>query len=266
MAIQVELEYRDYLEKAMKNKAKARIDWNNEHHKTLYRIRLVENFRNIDITGLTNVGYKASRAKSIISKSINEMHHTIRKSVNETSECLTKSSKLSRHVKKRAWWDPELEHAKGQVNIIYAAYKTTSYNDARLRSDLREAKQMFRKLLRSKKRRNQNSITLKLENLFKKKRTEFWRQMKSATRKGSNITIPVDQIQEEYIRLFNDKIMQNNDNQDDTIENKLKEYIETIANENRKIKIDQNELNDFINSLGNGKATGFAEVSNEMWK
>jgi hypothetical protein len=32
------------------------------------------------------------------------------------------------------------------------------------------------------------------------------------------------------------------------------------------MQIDQNELNDIINSLGNGKAIGFAEVSNEMWK
>ena len=78
----------------------------------------------------------------------------------------------------------------------------------------------------------------------------------------------MNELAESFKKLFNEKHMQTDPEFSAKMKNKIDDYekeITTLLN-NNNIVIDNEEIRKIIKSLPNGKALGFAEVTNEMIK
>ena len=148
--------------------------------------------------------------------------------------------------------------------------KLDDVNDQRKHAQLvaiwKENKKAFRirKRFNRKARREQN---LKhVDELFKKNKNEFWKEVKKIERKNTtSVNIPVDQVKNAYEKVFTEKNTQWDDS-DKLAEEKIKRLSQKLENESQPFIIDENELFNMIHHLSNGRSTGLRGVTQEMLK
>jgi hypothetical protein len=131
------------------------IAWDKIEVQFEYQYKLDQKLKNINITELKNCN--KSKAKIIISKFINEFNSVILSTVKEMVE---EKKSINRHVKRKSWWDDEMQELKNRLYELYAIYNQTK--DEYIKQVLiKEARKKFRQKQKDKIRND-------IENTAKK--------------------------------------------------------------------------------------------------
>ncbi|RNA04599.1 hypothetical protein BpHYR1_030334, partial [Brachionus plicatilis] len=207
--------------------------------------------------------------KSVIDEIINSLHSSMiscSKKVN--------NNKILRKIKRKSkdWWDEKLEKLHTEMKQQLWIYKQSSYTDSQSKIKYKRLKQDFR----NTQRKNLNDVNkkfTKLLNSYKTLNLKAWRLSKRKRRVATECQLNVENLLEVFKEMFNKKIVTRNeenerDNEALRIEN---DKFEGEVNNNdktnfNKININIEFVHKVIKNLPNGKARGFNDVSNELYK
>lgn len=150
-----------------------------------------------------------------------------------------------------------------EVTKAYVAYRESSF-DILLKCRYQETKKKFRNQKRFNIKLKKDKQLQRLNDLLRLNKNSFWNKLKNMKKCVQNIDVSIEQLKHEYEVLFNEKNIINTSSGDEI-------ELENLLNEHRKnkkcdYKVDEHKLAETIKSLPNGKAIGFAELSNEMLK
>jgi hypothetical protein len=174
-----------------------------------------------------------------------------------------------RRRKTNRWWNDELRDIYEKKKSAYQEYKNSGY-DEKQKERFLEYKKLFKlqKRYNIDLKRNQNLQLI--NNMFKMNKTNFWRQVKKLNKNNTQIDAKIEDINNDYNKLFNIK----NDSAK-SMANECKEKIESIikdfsSNESNECPINDIEMKMIIKNkikcLSNNKSIGISGLSNEMIK
>ena len=121
----------------------------------------------------------------------------------------------------------------------------------------------YKKLIKNKRRKYEENMTEKLENLFSEDRNEFWKYLKSMTNKKQNEeNLPkIDRLVKHFKTLYFDEHIENDMNNGREINDELQNKYEDLNTE-----FTENEVSKCLNNLKSKKAPGDDLITNEMIK
>jgi len=186
-------------------------------------------------------------------KAHNELNLTIR------------SQKNSNRNKKNFWWSVEIKEIYANMKYHYVIYRDSGFKEE-LKSQYTEQKKLFRtqKRFNIQLRRDKNLRII--NDLFNTDKTKFWRKVKKLNKNNNQIDAKLDDIKNQYEKIFNDK-NQTDKSKNDEAKDKFNEILETFRNTGSDpVKLDKHLIRDKIKDLSNRKAIGLTGVSNEMLK
>jgi hypothetical protein len=254
-------------------KRKLKPDWDNNQFRVQYESNLNELLANVNTKSL--ICATKQNVVMMLDEFTNNMNSSIRQAVERTQVDFSHPKRnTTRHCKRKKWWDEEMEYIKQQVNAAYLRYKFSNFDSTALLSDWKVLRKHFRYKQREKVKLNQKRMQKKLEMLFRLNKKEFWREIKNKNKKAEQVNIELNELKQSFSDLFNKKIVElrNEDEKKaheqfvNEIESAVVQNLSTIGEERLNYSINSAELNMILKSLGNNKAIGFAEVSNEMIK
>lgn len=126
------------------------------------------------------------------------------------------------------------------------------------------ARNEFRKRKRFNLKKKRDSQFKMLSNLFKLNKEDFWRKVKSLSKRSQTVNVEIDKIKTEYEKVFNSSNCSS-----EQIEAKLKEINEfkrIHSSRSFDFKIEECLISETIGDLKNGNATSIRNVTNEMLK
>ncbi len=183
----------------------------------------------------------------IITEIYGKLSHGISRAAEAAHNELEFTNRNPRRKRKlKSWWDKDLEECHQELCSAYRQKKDfeismelDDVNDQRKHSQLvaiwKENKKAFRirKRFNRKARREQN---LKhVDELFKKNKNEFWKEVKKIERKNTtSVNIPVDQVKDAYEKVFTEKNTQWDDS-DKLAEEKIKRLFQKLENESQSL-------------------------------
>lgn len=106
---------------------------------------------------------------------------------------------------------------------------------------------------------------IKLEDLFKKDKIQFWKEVKNVQNNKTVVNININELKNEFKKQFNEKLFVNKDTEKIANENYHK-FNEEFQNKIFDYKISLYKLDNILKELPNGKSRGFSEVQSEMFK
>ncbi|CAF1066926.1 unnamed protein product, partial [Brachionus calyciflorus] len=246
----------------------SKINWNDENTQETYAQKLRHKLLNKNIISKLNETNNEN-SKGNITEIINELGRTMRETIEEiTSFNYNSKSINNKHLKKNKWWDEEMKNQKQKVNNAYLKWKSTDFTSEELEKQLKIEKNKFRTKQREKVKLIEDINVKRIDTLFHVHRDKFWKEMKRIRKTDESINVPMDDLRNNFERLFNEKNNLKNENNLSTAQDEINEY-EKIINETldiSNIKVDQDTIKEIIKELPNGKSIGFADVSNEMVK
>ncbi|RNA38630.1 hypothetical protein BpHYR1_012075 [Brachionus plicatilis] len=112
-----------------------------------------------------------------------------------------KQKNLNKHIKKKKWWDDEMETLKKNVNKSYLNWKSTNYESL-----------------------VENSSLKRIDALFHANKDSFWKEMRRRKKQNGNINVSINELKENFEKLFNERNLEsrnNNINDSENIKEKL---------------------------------------------
>lgn len=254
---------------------KKRFDWTDVDFIGNYRERINKSLTDSKFTYLLNK-LKTSKSKKESKILIDDTHKEFQRIV---MDCATKaynelnltkrSSRSHRRRKTNFWWTDDLKNTYEQKKSAYREYKESGF-DEKYKTKFIECKKLFKmqKKYNIQLRRDKN---LQLINeMFKMNKTNFWRKVKKLSQTGTQIDAKIEDINEEYRKLFNNK------NESSTsISKECKDKIDKIINDynsddSNVLPVSNIEfkmiIRGKIKALNNNKAIGMSQISNETVK
>jgi hypothetical protein len=219
---------------------------------------------------------KMCKFKDKASKLIDELHKELQRLIiecaNNAHNELNLTIRSSRMHKRRLlnyWWNDELKEIYNKKKSAYLDYKNSNYAEE-FKTSYLEQKKLF-KLQKKFNIQLKRNKTLKLINdMFKTNKTTFWRKVKKLQHNSMQIDAKLEEINDEYKKLFNERNKSNHSK-----EKECKEKIESLLNEYKTNETNECPISDAkmkyiiknkIKALSNNKAIGITGLSNEMLK
>lgn len=173
----------------------------------------------------------------------------------------------SKHIKNKKWWDDDLSIMISNQKEAYKRYKASEFKCLIARKDLKH----YKNLIRKRKKENMSILrdreACKLSKLYRSNRNAFWKAIKNTQAQKITPTSSIEILREEYKKLFNEKIINSSNSENDQMESELNEYKKELSKINRfDYKLNPNDIETIIRELPTGKAKGFSDTSSEMFK
>ncbi|RNA44024.1 hypothetical protein BpHYR1_046227 [Brachionus plicatilis] len=158
---------------------------------------------------------------------INELGSAMRETIDELlSHGQKKQKNLNKHIKKKKWWDDEMEILKKNVN----------------KSD--------------KAKLVENSTLKRIDALFHANRDSFWKEMRRRKKQNGNINVSINELKENFEKLFNERNLEIR-----KYEREINESLKTDL-----IKVERQTIRRILEELPNCKSVGFGDLYNELFK
>ena len=176
-----------------------------------------------------------------------------------------KNKKQANLSNNKKWYDKECKTLKRQLNCINKSLQRDPKNHEK-RITFFKTQKSYKKLLRHKKRKNEEQLIEKLENLFSTNRNEFWNLLKTMKDKNTNEELPqINDLIDHFEKLYSKegKIYENDNDRIKNVNvstpNTQKEIFDKM-----NIPITLNEVEISIRNLKSKKSPGFDRITNEM--
>ena len=208
--------------------------------------------------------------KDIIQTTTN-IYTNVANKINLTTKPKFRHQEKSKQNKKRdkkgskPWYNNDCRILKRNLNYLNKAINrdpTNTYKRALYYKNLKR----YKKTLKLKRRRYEEQIMEKMENLYNENKNEFWKLLKSmrGQLKREDLT-QVDNFIEHFKTLFNNKEA-NSTPQEENINTKSNSSITNQHFESLNKTIDEKEVRFTISNLKHKKSPGYDRISNEMLK
>lgn len=261
IAIEIEFDSTHTHKKLSTNKRKAnKLDWNILEIRKAYETNLNKLLLTLNPSNL--ISSNESNVVASLDEFINEFNSKMRASAELTKQS---NQKKNKHIKRKKWWDSEMQYIHEQMRLAYIDYKSSNFSDEK-RKNYSLLRNHFRFKQREKIRKNKKNYQRKLEMLYRYNKSDFWKSLKKTKKRLPEVNIQTGQLKSSFSNLFNTKLVNDEQNINE-IENKsseIKQKLQTITNSD--FEINKTSLEIIIKGLKNNKSVGFSEVSNEMYK
>ena len=140
---------------AKKNK-KLRTDWTNLENRKIYENKLSELLVKLDLEKIMNAD------ENEIVESMDILINNVNSCMRVAEKSIVQISKPKKHIKKKSWWDEEMQYIKEQINLAYLNYKNSYFKSNELKLVLQTLKKHFRFKQREKVKFGQKSFHRKI--------------------------------------------------------------------------------------------------------
>ena len=121
----------------------------------------------------------------------------------------------------------------------------------------------YKRIIKYKRRKYEENMVEKLENLYSQDRNEFWKYLKSMKNTTKNEDLPqLENLIRHLRKLYFDEEIQNKENNDKGQVNDIQKQKFEILNKD----ITEDEVTKCIKNLKNRKSPGDDQITNEMIK
>ena len=246
--------------------------WHDPAFSNEYLARLTAKITSMDnLTRELHIEQDAGKLVLKLDEAINELHSMQRQAIEETADNMTKrqSTNISRHHKRKTWWNKEVERAYKMQLSYYKQWQQANFNDAEAHSNFTTWKRAFRRLRRASERSIELTNLKHIDYIFSRDKHAFWNALKKLTKKPTAIDINITELQKQIERMANEKLLTN-----DAKENEAKERVAQFiqahttkrSHQRSQLKIDWATVGNIIRKLPSGKAAGFAGIPPEAFK
>ena len=123
----------------------------------------------------------------------------------------------------------------------------------------------YKRIIKNKRKKFEESITDKLESLYSQNKNEFWKyltSMKGMTKNEEEDLPPLDKLIKHFKTLYSDETSKSSVTSiDDYADNRTKHKFNVLNDE-----LNENEVTECIRTLKNKKSPGDDQINNEMIK
>ena len=226
-----------------------KINWNNDQQKTKYHHLLQNKLKE----ALLKLNGNQNDPNEII-------YHTILSAMHDTAEAKT----VTFYTKSNEWWDNEMAQLWLQKKKWYDMHKESQ-------STFTETKYVyFKKLFEIKQKEKimlkRNQIINTANMTYNNDINVFWSNLKHYFKHDVKLCVPIRDLKDNYMSLFNEKIVKNDNSDKETAVRSENEKYSTWCYEQPPHKVCTNIIKDIINSLANNKQPGHRGVPNEALK
>jgi len=256
-------------------KEKTHFNWADENFLDNYRKRITNKLNESNYKYMLKE-LQNSKQKDKSSKLIDETHKELQRIIidcaNKAHNELNLTIRSARMHKRRLinyWWNDELKEIYEKMKSTYIDYKNSNYAEE-FRTSYLEQKKLF-KLQKKFNIQLKRNKTLKLINdMFKTNKTNFWRKVKKLQTNSTQIDAKLEEINNDYKKLFNERNKSNFSKESEAKEKVEKLLNDYKTNESNECPISDSKMKfiikDKIKALSNNKAIGITGLSNEMLK
>lgn len=240
-------------------------NWENKDFRKKYTEYLNEEIiKNNIIEKLNNIQYEN---KVELDNLIENFYNSIRISIELSMNKETKNKKIVKHTKNKNWWNKKLNKYKEKIKRLILKNKKNGGRKDKYKNKIKKLKYKFRKEQRKIIAIKRENECLKLTNLEKNNKKQYWQEMKKIMKTKTRPEINIDEATKTFKDLFNTTINQSEENK---IKNKnaqlknieIKNKITNIGTH----KISLSVIEEIIKNLRNGKASGNSKIPNEAVK
>ena len=163
---------------------------------------------------------------------------------------------------KKVWYDKDCKVLKRKLNQIRKIVEKNPQKN-QTRQLFYKTQKEYRKIMKFKRRKYEEGISKKLENLYSQDRNEFWSLLKSmkATPQGNDLP-QLNILIKHFKNLFFEGSTQNDlNNINETINNEIRQKFESLNSE-----VAEEEVRKGIQNLKCKKSPGDDQILNEMIK
>jgi len=195
-----------------------------------------------------------------LNRTHNFIHDLLLNSAKQASKKVNKLV-IDKKLKIEKWWSNDLKMLNSESRKFLSRFRNKGNVDDQILSNLYQKK--FRALHRLELQRHENKNIIKLDKLKNRDINSFWKNLKKKLQKKTKVQVEIKQLQEEFTKIFNDKLIKG----DDTIYlAKIDAFNRQYENTKFEYKLDESQMSSIIKDLNNNKAIGINKCSNEMFK
>ena len=236
-----------------------------QNNKEIYKNELHRLMNKTSITSLINKleNIKDKTADTILDNTVKEITELYVKSARTlpTRTNIRNKKPLNKKIKSRnIWHNKDCKNLKRKLNQIR---KMVDKNPEKIQNRILfyKTQKEYKKLIKQNKRKYEENITNKLENLYSQDKNEFWKYLKSMKDSTERDNLPqLDNLIKHFRKLyFNEEIDNNLTNIHVSEDNPNKDKFDTLNED-----INEDEVIDCIKNLKNKKSPGDDQISNEM--
>jgi len=250
-------------------------DWSDTEFIKNYRERLNKSLTTSKFTQLLSK-LKVSKTKKESKLLIDDTHKEFQRII---MDCATKaynelnltkrSSRSHRRRKTNFWWTDDLKNTYEQKKSAYREYKESGFDET-YKTKFIECKKLFKMQKKYNIQLKRDKNLQLINEMFKMNKKNFWRKVKKLSQTSTQIDAKIEDINEEYSKLFNNK-NESHTSIANECKAKLDKIIETLKTDDpNTLPISDLELKliirEKIKALNNNKAIGMSQISNEMIK
>ena len=271
-AIEVKLECTTPASTTAPRVKRVKAAWHDPAFSNEYQARLTAKIASMNnLTRELHMEQDADKLVLKLDKAINELHSMQRQAMEETADSMLKrlSTNISKHHKRKTWWNKEVEHAYKMQVSYYKQWERTNFNDAGAHNNYSTWRRAFRRLRRASERSIELANLKHIDNIFTRDKHAFWNAIKKLTKKPTAININIAELQKQVEKMANEKLLTNNAKENEAKE-RVAQFIQDHATKRRhqrsQLKIDWATVGNIIRKLPSGKAAGFAGIPPEAFK
>ncbi len=177
-AIQISLKFSCDVNIAKQPKPKKKIDWSNVLQSAKFREVAISKLNNMDIDQMKKDTEKTNKTIETAIKDINQIFS---EATNEVlTEQMTQNKKGNKKLKRKSWWDDEIDKIYKEKVYWYLMYKEANFDDEYLRKTYNIKRKNFRYIQRIKSRLHRRKELEHLNKLFNlSDKSDFWKLVKS---------------------------------------------------------------------------------------
>jgi len=226
----------------------------------VYLNNIIKDKREQIISLLQDINEK-TQLQANINHLYEELHLILKTSADKAAEDLSKLIETKR-VKVEPWWTNELIFLNKESKRLHTLFKCTNKIHYQIEADITQSR--FRKLHREQYQKYKHRELVNLDRMKNLSLNNFWKKLRNKLQKKTKVQIDIDQLKETFYKTFNEKLITDNNEEEQKILDEFKNKIKNSTN--NKDMISEAEIIDIIKELGTNKSIGRLEVSNEMFK